>query len=206
MSFIGRGKGLIFKTFLYQVVMSFFGIMMYTATFRNTALMVIGTVMVIAFYLFIFFRQSMQAGSKECEYGIAHRSNTSPWSGCLLVLLGFLPMIALSVWSVFQPPYLADGSSGAAIVPFTVNKVLQQGVYQGVYQMLWPTVSGDAGVGPANAAALNHQALLFPFAFLPGWIAGSAGYAVGWNRFKMDKKEMKMKIREQEDERSAGGN
>ena len=208
MSHIARNRGLILKTFLYQVVMSFFGVMMYLATYRNAALFVIGQTAVILFSFYIFFSQSMQAGSKECEYGFAHKEEkSSPWFGLLPVFLGFLPMIVLSLWNVFLPPYQASGEPGSifAFGPFELNKVLQQGVFEGIYQVLFPTVSGDSGVAAENAAALNAQARVFPFAFLPGWIAGSAGFAFGWFRFRGSGKNAKAasddKTDEKEDEK-----
>lgn len=190
MAYLSRVKGLILKTFLYQLVMSFFGIMMNTATSRNTALLVIGQVMVIAFYLYIFFSQSMQAGSKECEYGVGHGAETSPWLGAVPLILGFVPMIVLSVFSAAVPPFTAGGGQSASYVPYVFNNLLQQGVYRGVYQMLYP-------VGDNAGQAANAQALLFPFAFLPGFLAGTGGYVFGWYRFKGDEKKKSDKSEEQ---------
>ncbi len=181
-----RSRSLILKTFLYQLVMSFFGIMMYTATQSNTALIVIGQVMVIAFYLYIFFSQSMQAGSKECEYALGHKIKSSPWIGALPILAGFIPMIVLSLWGAVQPPCRADGSYSASYAPYLLNNLLQQGVYQGIYSWLCP-------VKEAASESINARALLFPAAFLPGWIAGTLGYAFGWYRFKSDGKQKKAK-------------
>lgn len=182
MAYLSRSRGLILKTFLYQLVMSFFGIMMNTATYRNTALLVIGQVMVILFYLYIFFSQSMKAGSKECEYGMGHGVRTCPWAGTLPIFLGFVPMIALSVVSASLPPFTAEGEMSASYLPYVFNNLLQQGVYRGIYQMLYP--AGDNAGQAANA-----QALLFPFAFLPGYLAGVSGYALGWYRFVADGKK-----------------
>ena len=187
MSFMSRSVPLIIKTFLYQLVMSFFGIMMFTATSRNTALMVIGQILVIGFYLYIFFSQSMQAGSKECEYGIGHETKTTPWMGLIPILLGFVPMILLSVWGAIQPPFAPDGSQSASYVPYLLNNLLQQGVYSGNYAHLFP--AGDTAEQAAQA--INARALLFTAAFLPGWIAGSLGYIYGWRRFTGSKADRK---------------
>ena len=183
MAFLSRNRGLALKTFLYQLVMSFFGTMMFTATSRNQALLVIGQVMVIAFSLYIFFYQSMQAGSKECEFGIGHGVKTCAWAGILPVFLGFVPMILLSVWGALVPPVNADGGASSSYVPYVINNLLQQGVYQGIYSMAYPIAEGDLG------QATNARALLFPFAFLPGFMAGSAGFAFGWFRFRKDGKK-----------------
>ena len=187
MAKLSRSRPLILKTILYQLVMSFFGIMMFTATSRNAALLAVGQILVIAFYLYIFFSQSMQAGSKECEYGVGHGVGTSPWFGALPIFLGFVPMIVLSLWGALQPPFTPDGGRSVSNVPYLLNNLLQQGVFRGVYQWLRPIAEGADQ--SAAAQSINAQAALFPYFFLPGWIAGSLGYAVGWFRFRGDEKE-----------------
>lgn len=187
-----RNKGLILKTFLYQIVMSFFGLMMFSATSQNQMLLYVGQALVILFFSYILFSQSSQYGSKSAERDLREKSSSSVFAGFLLALLGFLPAILLSVISFLNPPYAADGT-GRAVVPFLINKTFLQGMYIGFAQFLYPTttVGAEAIVAAQNAASLNSQTRLFLFTSLPGILLSGTGYLFGYFRFAGKKKTPK---------------
>ncbi len=187
-----RNSGLIMKTFLYQIVMSFFGIMMYTATSSNTLLLVVGQSTVILFFLYIMSYQSYQFGFKSAEYDRAHKTLSSPALGFLLSLLAFLPTMILSVWTVIVPPFLENGEAQSlGYVPFLLNKTFLQGMFVSIGQWIFPSQAGGAAeaLAAANAAALNHQCYVHLIGALPGFLASGLGFFIGHRRFSNDKKE-----------------
>ena len=186
MRFFSRYSDLILKTFLYQIVMSFFGLMMFTATSGNAFLFLLGQIAILLFWAFILFHQGMQKGQKMCE----KEPGSSPFGGFLPALIAFLPAILLSVWSYLSKPYAPDGA-GQNLVPFLLNKTLLQGMYVGLAQKIFPTtVSGaSSAVEVQNAAALNRQTLLYLFTSLPGILLCGVGYLFGHLNFSGLKKK-----------------
>ncbi|MBR2615104.1 MAG: hypothetical protein IKC69_00290, partial [Clostridia bacterium] len=100
---IKRNAALTFKTFLYQVVMSLFGFMMYSSTYRIPFLLWIGQAIISVFFLFIMAYQMFQAGAKACEYDRAHSLSSSPLLGFGFALIGFIPALVLSAIGIAQP-------------------------------------------------------------------------------------------------------
>ena len=187
-----RNIGLIVKTLLYQIVMSIFGFMMYSATHSNVFLLVAGQAMVILFFLYIMFSQTLQSGGKMREYDHAHSISSSPAAGFLFAFIAFLPTILLSAWTTIYPPFAANGTpSSIGYIPFLLNKSFLQGMYLGVAQAIFPTAATGAtdALIAENANALNSQALLYLFGALPGMITCGLGYLIGYLRF--DKKPNK---------------
>jgi len=183
-----KNKGLMLKTFLYQIVMSFFGIMMFTATSQNQFLLILGQALVILFYYYILFSQSSQYGWKTCERDCAHCTTSSPFFGFFPAIISFLPAILLSLISFLNPPYAADGTAIFAS-PFIINKTFLQGMYIGIAQQLYPTTTIVAQTSASeNAAALNSQTFLYLFSSIPGILLTGAGYLTGYLRFAAKKR------------------
>ena len=172
-----RNLGLVLKTFLYQIVMSLFGFMMYSAIYKIPFLAVIGQVIITAFFLYIMFHQMYQQGAKACEYDWAHKLTSSPALGFLFALVAFLPAIILAL----------DGTPTSSYAPFLINKTFLQGMYIGIVQFLFPT-SATAGA-PAIAAAGNAQCFAHLISCIPGLLSCGIGYAIGYLHFKRNKKK-----------------
>lgn len=189
MDFMKRNYGLILKTFLYQVVMSLFGFMMYGAIRTIPLLSVVGAATIILFFLFIMGSQMYQKAAKNCEFDRAHGTKSSPLAGFLFAFLAFLPAILVSLYGFVFPPYNADGTAAHA-TPFLLNKTFLQGMYISVVQALFKTTSqgASATVAAENALALNGQAKLFLFTSIPGIITSGVGYLAGYHSFMKDKK------------------
>jgi len=177
MSFISRNLGLILKTFLYQIVMSLFGLMLYGATNQNTVLLVIGQACVLLFFFYIMFTQMYQKGFKNREYDWAHEAATSPFWGFLFALIAFLPAIFTSVFTMIFPPFAENGTilNDGGYVAYLLNKSFLQGMFAGIHQTLIPTVQGTD--------ALNGQCLLHLISALPGILTCGVGYLIGMLRF-----------------------
>ncbi len=183
-----RGRDLIWKTFLYQIVMSFFGVMMYSVTYQNTVLFILGQVAVLGFYGFILVSQTMQKAGRIAEYDHRNAVTTSPLSGFWLSALGFVPTFVLSAITFFLPPFTADGGSNSfALSVFQINKTFQQGMYVGIYQRIFPPADASlyaaSEVGAANAAALNSQTSIMPLAVIPGILLCGFAYLYGYKHF-----------------------
>ncbi len=192
MNLFSRNIGLTVKTIVYQIVMSIFGFMMYSATRSNVFLLVAGQAMVILFFLYIMFSQMLQSGGKMKEYDHAHDTTSSPAAGFLFAFISFLPTILLAAWTMIFPPFSTNGTpNSTGYIPFLLNKSFLQGMYLGVVQAIFPTTS--AGVTDAliseNSHALNSQSILYLFGALPGIITCGLGYWIGYLRF--DKKRGK---------------
>ncbi|MBR4287981.1 MAG: hypothetical protein IKT50_00925 [Clostridia bacterium] len=192
MTAFSRNIGLALKTFLYQIVMSLFGIMMYLATKSNTLLLIAGQASVIIFFLYVMSTQMYQSGYKMCEYDRGHNSTSSPAYGFLFALLAFLPTILLSAWTVITPPFDKAGAICAVgYVPFLLNKNFLQGMYIGIVQTLFPTTAGGSSEALAalNGAAMNRQCVFYLFGAIPGILSGGIGYLIGYIHFSKDKKK-----------------
>lgn len=192
MTAFSRNVGLTLKTFLYQIVMSLFGIMMYLATKSNTLLLVAGQASVIIFFLYIMSTQMYQSGYKMCEYDRGHGSTSSPAMGFIFALTAFLPTIVLSAWTLVSPPFDGAGAMNASgYVPFLLNKNFLQGMYIGIVQTLFPTSAGGASqaLAVANGTAMNRQCVFYLFGAVPGVLAGGIGYLIGYLHFSKDKKK-----------------
>ncbi len=187
-----RNIGLTFKTFLYQIVMSLFGIMMYLATSSNTLLLIAGQASLIIFFFYIMSSQMYQSGYKMCEYDKGHGSTSSPALGFLFALMAFLPTILLSAWTVIFPPFDTQGAINASgYVPFLLNKNFLQGMYIGIVQTVFPTTAGGTSeaLAAANGAIINRQCFLYLIGALPGIITSGIGYLIGYFHFSKDKKK-----------------
>ena len=57
MNVFSRNAGLMLKTFLYQVVMSLFGFMMYGATYKIPFLLIVGQATIVLFFFYILTTQ-----------------------------------------------------------------------------------------------------------------------------------------------------
>lgn len=182
-----RNSVLILKTFLYQVVMSLFGFMMYSAIYKIPFLAVIGQGIITVFFLYIMFHQMYQQGAKACEYDWAHKLTSSPALGILFAFVAFLPAIILSAGTVISAPFALDGTPTASYAPFLINKTFLQGMYIGIVQFLFPT-SATAGA-PAIAAASNAQCFAHLISCIPGLLSCGIGYAIGYLHFKRNKKK-----------------
>lgn len=186
-----RNGGLIFKTFLYQVVMSLFGFMMYSSTYKIPLIMTVGQITITIFYLYIMFHQMYQQGAKNCEYDWAHSLSSSPAFGFLFCLIAFLPTILLSAYTCIFPPYASEAMQ-SSYPAFLINKVFLQGMHVGFFQWLFPTSSAasvDAAATAANAVSMNAQCFAHLFGCIPGIIACGLGYFFGYEGFKKDKKK-----------------
>lgn len=192
MTVFSRNYGLILKTFLYQIVMSLFGIMMYLATKSNPLLLIAGQASLIIFFLYIMSTQMYQGGYKAMEYDKGHGTVSSPAMGFLFAFLAFLPTILLSFWTVITPPFDAAGTANAGgYIPFLLNKNFLQGMYIGIVQTLVPTSAGGSSeaLAAANAAAMNRQCLVYLAGAIPGILASGIGYLVGHLSFSKEKKK-----------------
>ena len=183
-----RGRDLIWKTFLYQIVMSFFGVMMYSVTYQNTVLFILGQIAVLAFYGFILVSQTMQKAGRIAEYDHRNHLKTSPLMGFALCGLGFVPTLFLSLINLIWRPFTETGAANSfALAVFQINKTFQQGMYVGLYQRIFPPVDTSlyaaSEVGAANAAALNAQAGLMPLAVIPGILLCGFAYVYGYKHF-----------------------
>ncbi len=190
MTVFSRNVGLILKTFLYQIVMSLFGIMMYLATKSNLLLLIAGQASLILFFLYIMSTQMYQSGYKMCEYDRGHGSTSSPLMGFIFALIAFLPTILLSAWTLFSPPFDGAGVANASsYVPFLLNKNFLQGMYIGIVQSVFPTAAGGASeaLAAANGAAMNRQCIIYLLGAIPGILSGGIGYLIGYIRFAKDK-------------------
>lgn len=191
MNQFSRNAGLILKTFLYQVVMSLFGFMMYGATYRIPLLLVVGQTTIVLFFLYIMSSQTYQSGAKSCEYDRSHGTKSNPWAGFLFMLIAFLPTIVLAIVSVLIPPFPADGATNTAgYLSYLGNHTFLQGMYVGITQYIYPTSSGGAAEALmlANAEAINSRCLIHLFGAIPGILAGGIGYLVGFLQFSKEKK------------------
>jgi hypothetical protein len=180
------------KTFLYQIVMSFFGIMMYTATRHNTFLFVAGQISLFIFYAYILSSQMYKAGFKAYEYDSAHQTASPAAMGFIFALIAFLPTLLLAIFSYFNPPILSDGASrGSGYIPYILNKSLLQGMYIGVVQHIYPTSSGgnDALLALENSIAMNNQSLLYLILPIPGILVSGISYVLGCFSFKKPRKK-----------------
>ncbi len=194
MNQFSRNSALILKTFLYQIVMSFFGIMMYTATSFNPLLLGLGQGMVILFFLYIMSSQSYKMGFKSCEYDRAHGTFTSPLLGFLMALLAFLPTLCFSLWTLVFPPFSSLGEAqGIGYVPFLLNKTFLQGMFVTLGQWIFPTEAGGSSeaLAIANGLALNKQCWLHLAGAFPGLLATGISFLIGHKRFSMEKKNTK---------------
>ncbi len=192
MNLFRRNSGLMLKTFLYQVVMSLFGFMMYSSTYRIPFLLVIGQITVIIFFFYIMGSQTFQAGAKSCEYDIGHNTSSSPFAGFLFALISFSPTIILAIISIICPPFIqSDVPNTAGYLSYTCNHVFLQGMYVGITQTLFPTAAGGAAdaLAAANAAAINSRCLIHLFGAIPALLASGIGYWIGYRGFSKSKKK-----------------
>lgn len=190
MNLLARNSGLMLKTFLYQIVMSLFGFMMYGATYKIPILLIIGQATVILFFLYIMSSQMYQSGAKACEYDRGHGCSSSPAAGFLFALFAFLPTIVLAIVSVITPPYIqADVPNTAGYLSYLGNHTFLQGMYIGITQTLYPTVAGGASdaLAQANAIAINSRCFLHLFGAIPGILTAGIGYLIGYLGFKKNK-------------------
>ena len=190
MNLFARNSGLMVKTFLYQIVMSLFGFMMYGATYKIPLLLIIGQATIILFFFYILSSQMYQSGAKTCEYDHGHGCSSSPAAGFLFALIAFLPTIVLAVVSVVTPPYIqADVPNTAGYLSYLGNHTFLQGMYAGITQTIYPTVAGGASdaLAQANAVAINARCFLHLFGAIPGILASGIGYLTGYLGFKKNK-------------------
>ena len=190
MTAFSRNASLIIKTFLYQIVMSLFGFMMYGSTYKIPFLLVVGQATVILFYYYILGSQMVQGGGKMCEYDMSHGTKSSPLFGFLLAFMAFLPTIILAVISVIAPPYVGGATNTAGYLSYLGNHTFLQGMYVGITQHLYPTSSGTAAeaLAQANALAVNSRCYLHLFGAVPGILLSGFSYLFGYLNFKKDKK------------------
>ncbi len=191
-----RNTGLMVKTFLYQIVMSLFGIMMYSVTHKNPFLFYLGQGTVILFFLYIMSSQMYQYGAKSCEYDWAHKCSSSPLLGFVFALIAFLPTLLASAWTLITPPFDLQGVAvPSGYVPFLLNKTFLQGMYIGISQTLYPTVAGGTSqaLAAANGVALNSQCLIHLLSSLPGVLFSGVFYWIGYNGFRKNKKKKDQK-------------
>lgn len=186
-----RNASLILKTFLYQIVMSLFGFMMYSSTYKIPLLLVVGQLTVVLFYYYILSSQMVQGGHKMCEYDMAHGTSSSPLFGFVFALIAFLPTIILAVVSVVSPPYLANGATNTAgYLSYLGNHTFLQGMYVGITQWIYPTSAGTSAEALAtlNAQAVNARCFIHLFGAVPGILISGGSYLFGYLNFKKGKK------------------
>lgn len=194
MTWFTRNAGLMLKTFLYQIVMSLFGFMMYGATYKIPLLLIIGQATVILFFFYIMFSQTYQSGAKTCEYDHGHNTTSPIAAGFLFAAIAFLPTILLAIFSVIQPPFAESGATNSVgYISYLCNHTFLQGMYVGITQTLYPTSAGGANeaLAAANAAAINSRCIIHLFGAIPGILASGIGYLIGYMNFKKDKKTSK---------------
>ena len=191
MNVFSRNAGLTLKTFLYQVVMSLFGFMMYGATYKIPFLLVVGQATIVLFFFYILTTQMYQGGAKMCEYDMAHKGKSSAWAGFCFALIAFSPTILLAVISTLSPPFSPDGATNSAgYISYLGNHTFLQGMYVGIVQYLFPTSSGGAGeaLNQANMASVNSRCYFHLFGALPGILASGVAYLLGYKGFQKEKK------------------
>ena len=194
MNIFARNAGLILKTFLYQIVMSLFGFMMYSATYKIPFLLVIGQITVVLFYFYILTTQMYQGGAKQSEYDLSHKEKSSALAGFLFALIAFLPTFVFAIISVCSQPFTAEGATNTAgYLCYLGNHTFLQGMYVGITQHIFPTVSGGANdaLNFANMASINARCFLHLFGAVPGILASAISYFVGYRSFRKEKKEKK---------------
>lgn len=196
MNLFSRNAGLILKTFLYQVVMSLFGFMMYGATYKIPFLLIVGQATIFLFFFYILTSQMYRGGAKMCEFDIAHGQATSPAAGFLFALIAFLPTIILAVISICIPPFSDAGATNTAgYLSYLGNHTFLQGMYVGITQYLFPTAAGGASeaLNQANMTAINSRCLIHLFGAIPGILASGIAYTIGYTGFKKEKKTSSIK-------------
>lgn len=190
MNLFSRNSGLLVKTFLYQVVMSLFGFMMYGATYKIPFILAVGQITVVLFFFYIMSSQMYQGGGKACEYDYAHKSSSSPAAGFLFALIAFLPTILLAVVSIITPPYAApEVTNTAGYLSYLGNHTFLQGMYVGITQTVFPTAAGIAADKMADA--INSRCYLHLVGAIPGILACGISYLIGYKNFLKDKKTSK---------------
>jgi len=199
MSVWKRGRDLVWKTFLYQLVMSFFGIMMFGSTSWNAVLSIIGMIASLAFYAYILLSQAAKKGARMAEYDHRNQSPTSPFHGFWLSSLGFLPMAVMSLINKIFPPFEHPFSYSV----FQINRTFQHGMYLSIYDRIFPTAAAEGAnhesyasflssiaafsqktdAAAANAAALDAQAGIMIYFILPGILLSGLAYLWGYKNF-----------------------
>ena len=182
---IKRNVGLVFKTFLYQIVMSLFGFMMYSSTYKIPFIMTVGQITITVFFIYIMFHQTYQQGAKNCEYDHAHDLTSSPFLGFLFSFIAFIPALLLSAYTSFFPPFAGEVMQ-SSYPAFLINKVFLQGMHVGILQWIFPTGSADL---LQSANAMNSQCIAHLICCIPGILAAGAGYWVGYASFKREKRK-----------------
>lgn len=182
-----RNSSLIFKTFLYQIVMSLFGMMMFGAVQKVPLINIIGSAIIIFFFHYIMVSQMYRAGSKNCESDCAHKLSSFAWAGFLFALIAFIPTILMSTYSLFFPPFseLGEKTNGYPYLNYLLNKTFFQGMYASVFQWFAPTSGTYDAVGNANSILI--QVKIFAFTAIPGILSSGFGYLAGYLNFKKEK-------------------
>jgi len=194
MNLFSRNMGLTLKTFLYQIVMSLFGFMMYGATYKIPFLLVIGQITVVLFYFYILTTQMYQGGAKASEFDLSHKEKSPALAGFLFALIAFLPTFILAVISVYSQPFTTEGvTNTAGYLSYLGNHTFLQGMYVGITQHLFPTASGGANdaLNFANMASINARCFFHLFGGVPGILASGIAYFIGYRSFRKEKKEKK---------------
>lgn len=176
-------KGMAIKTFLYQIVMSFLGFMLFSALSANPFLKILAIIISISFYWYILFSQTSEIGQKISESDIAHKTNTPLWSGFIAAAVSFIPTAIMSIISIISLP----SQNGIGYISFLLNKLLLQGMYIGIAQKIYPTDQQMSAI--QNAASLDKQSYLFLIFIIPGILVCGSAFIYGYKKFSQKKKD-----------------
>jgi hypothetical protein len=174
MEFFKSNGKLIFKTFMFQIVISLLGTMLGTATGSWSALRLVGTVFAVLVYFYIIGSQFWNKGSNDF---IKKTERYNPLFGFLGGFFAFVPALVSILICCFLPMVDFDGNTTWVFALFAVVKLLFMGVFFGFAATLYPTGinSTEAQIVAANAS----QSFFFLWMIIPSVLVCGLCYVMG---------------------------
>ena len=176
MMFLKENGGKIFKTFGFSMVLSIFGFMLFMATIKNPALLVVGFAVMLCCYLYLMYEPMWQLGGND---KLSPTAKGFSAKGLVIMIVAFLPAAVLTLLCIIIPPTaitigeVTDYNWTYAL--FQIIRLLFHGIYVGIVQYLLP-FSSDAG----NISNLALQPIFLLISLIPGILAGALGYFLGY--------------------------
>lgn len=174
MDFFKSNGKLIFKTFMFQIVISLLGTMLGTATGAWSALRLAGTVFAVLVYFYIIGSQFWTKGSNDV---IKKPENYNPVYGFISGFIAFVPALICVLICCFVPMSDFDGNTTWVFALFAVVKLLFMGAYYGFAATLYPTNinSTQEQIVAANFA----QSFFFIWMLIPAVLVCGICYILG---------------------------
>ena len=166
MYFFKTNYSMILKTIVFQIILSWFGMMLFVATSESPALAVIGSVLAIGSYFFIMYDQFWAIGAKN-----AIKKQSYTLQAFIAAVLAYLPAMILVVILLISPAYDATGEATGSFVFFSVLKSMFMGIFSSLMKVM--------------NVALKDQNLYFAFATLMGIFSCFFGYVMGNKEIKI---------------------